>query len=140
MKVTEELDALSTMALDPIDFLVTPKMLAMLIMMPCLTIWSDFMGILGGCLFGVIGADFTPGSYLAATVDALYTRDILTGLVKSVMFGLVITAVGCQEGFATGSGSEDVGRSTTTAVVRSILLVVVIDLVFTAIFYVATGT
>ena len=140
MKVTDELDALTTMALHPIDFLVTPKILAMLVMMPCLTIWSDLMGILGGCLFGVIGADFTFGSYLAATVDALYSRDILTGLIKSVMFGSVITAVGCQEGFSTSAGSEAVGHSTTNAVVRSILLVVVIDLLFTAIFYVATGS
>jgi len=140
MKVTDELDALTTMALHPIDFLVTPKILGMLVMMPCLTIWSDLMGILGGCLFGVIGADFTFGSYLGATVDALYSRDILTGLIKSVMFGSVITAVGCQEGFYTSAGSEAVGHSTTNAVVRSILLVVVIDLLFTAIFYVATGS
>jgi phospholipid/cholesterol/gamma-HCH transport system permease protein len=140
MKVTDELDALTTMALHPIDFLVTPKILAMLVMMPCLTIWSDLMGILGGCLFGVIGADFTFGSYLAATVDALYSRDIFTGLIKSVMFGSVITAVGCQEGFSTSAGSEAVGHSTTNAVVRSILLVVVIDLLFTAMFYLATGS
>lgn len=140
MKVTEELDALTTMALHPIDFLVSPKLLAMLVMMPCLTIWADLMGILGGCLFGLIGADFTVGSYFAATRDALYIRDIVTGLVKSVMFGSVITAVGCQEGFSTGPGAEEVGRSTTLSVVRSILLVIVIDLIFTAIFYVATGS
>ncbi len=139
MKVTDELDALTTMALHPVDFLVTPKMLAMLVMMPCLTTWSDLMGILGGCLFGVIGADFTFGSYISATVDALFSRDVLTGLVKSVMFGAVITVVGCQEGFSTSAGSEAVGHSTTLAVVRSILFVVVIDLLFTAIFYIATG-
>jgi phospholipid/cholesterol/gamma-HCH transport system permease protein len=66
-------------------------------------------------------------------------RDIITGLVKSIVFGLVITGVGCQEGFSTGAGSEEVGRSTTTAVVTSIFLVVVVDLVFTAIFYVTGG-
>lgn len=140
MKVTEELDALTTMALHPIDFLVTPKLLAMLVMVPCLTVWADLMGILGGCLFGVVGADFTFGSYFAATRDALYIRDIVTGLIKSVIFASVITAVGCQEGFSTGAGSEEVGHSTTSAVVKSILLVVVIDLIFTAIFYVATGS
>src|SRR5262245_2468371 len=139
MKVTEELDALETMALHPIGFLVTPKLIAMLIMMPCLTIWADLMGILGGSLFGVTGANFTFGGYMAATRDALYMRDIITGLVKSVVFGLVITGVGCQEGFSTGAGSEEVGRSTTSAVVTSIFLVVFVDLVFTAIFYVTGG-
>jgi phospholipid/cholesterol/gamma-HCH transport system permease protein len=139
MKVTEELDALDTMALHPVGFLVTPKLLAMLIMMPCLTIWADFMGVLGGCLFGVLGADFTFGTYFLATRDALYMRDIITGLVKSIVFGLVITGVGCQEGFSTGAGSEQVGRSTTSAVVTSIFLIVFVDLVFTAIFYVTGG-
>lgn len=135
MKVNEEIDALETMALEPVHFLVAPKFLAMILMMPCLTTWADFMGVLGGGLFGVAAANFTWGSYLRATVDALILRDIVTGLIKSVMFGLVITSVGCQEGFSTGLGSEQVGRSTTSAVVKSIFLVVVVDLVFTAIFY-----
>jgi len=139
MKVTEELDALETMALHPIAFLVTPKLMAMLVMMPCLTIWADLMGVLGGSVFGVIGADYTFGTYLAATRDALYMRDITTGLVKSIVFALVITGVGCQEGFRTGSGSEEVGRSTTAAVVTSIFLVVLVDLIFTAVFYVTSG-
>jgi len=74
-------------------------------------------------------------SYLRATRDALVVSDILTGLVKSVLFAVVITAVGCQEGFSTGAGAEEVGQSTTTAVVRSIFLVIAVDLVFTALFY-----
>jgi phospholipid/cholesterol/gamma-HCH transport system permease protein len=135
MKVNEEIDALETMALEPVHFLVAPKFLAMILMMPCLTIWADFMGIVGGGAFGVTSGGFTWGSYFQATLDALVMRDIVTGLIKSVMFGLVITAVGCQEGFATGLGSEEVGRSTTSAVVISIFLVVVVDLIFTAIFY-----
>jgi phospholipid/cholesterol/gamma-HCH transport system permease protein len=135
MKVNEEIDALETMALEPVHFLVAPKFLAMILMMPCLTTWADFMGVLGGGLFGVTSAGFTWAGYLRATIDALILRDIVTGLIKSVMFGLVITSVGCQEGFATGLGSEQVGRSTTSAVVNSIFLVVVVDLVFTAIFY-----
>ena len=88
---------------------------------------------------GVIGANFTFGSYLIATRDALLMRDVTTGVVKSLVFGLVITAVGCQEGFSTGIGAEGVGRSTTSAVVVSILLVVLIDLVFTTLFYAARG-
>lgn len=135
MKVNEEIDALETMALQPVHFLVAPKFLAMILMMPCLTTWADFMGILGGGFFGVTDGGFTWASYFRATMNALVLRDIVTGLIKSLMFGLVITAVGCQEGFATGLGSEEVGRTTTSAVVKSIFLVVVVDLVFTAIFY-----
>jgi len=135
MKVSEEIDALSTMALDPVRFLVAPKLVAMLIMMPCLTMWSDFMGITGGATFGIIGAGFSVGTYFQATLDSMLRDDIVTGLIKSFMFALAITAVGCQEGFKTGLGSEQVGRSTTSAVVNSIILVIVVDLIFTTIFY-----
>jgi phospholipid/cholesterol/gamma-HCH transport system permease protein len=135
MRVTEELDALQTMAIDPIAFLVSPKLAAMMVMMPCLAIWSDLMGILGGALFGVTGAGFTFGSYLIATRESLALRDITTGMAKSLFFGIVITAVGCHEGFSTGAGAEEVGRSTTSAVVISILLVILIDLCFTYLFY-----
>jgi phospholipid/cholesterol/gamma-HCH transport system permease protein len=139
MRVTEELDALKTMALDPVAFLVVPKFLAMAVMLPCLAVWADLMGVLGGALFGVVGGGYTFSGYWIATRDALLLRDITSGVVKSVVFGMVITAVGCQEGFSTGAGAEEVGRSTTSAVVISILLVVLIDLVFTALFYLARG-
>lgn len=136
MKVNEEIDALETMALEPVHFLVAPKLVAMLLMMPCLTTWADFMGVTGGGLFGVMSAGFTGHTYFQATIDALVRRDIFIGLIKSIIFGIVITAVGCQEGFTTGLGSEQVGKSTTAAVVKSIFLVVVMDLVFTSIFYI----
>jgi phospholipid/cholesterol/gamma-HCH transport system permease protein len=139
MKVTEEIDALETMAISPVRFLVTPKFLAMIIMVPCLTIWANVMGIMGGALFGVVGADFTFQRYIQSSLDSLLLRDITTGLVKAVMFGITITAVGCQEGFSTGAGAEQVGRSTTRAVVVSIFLVVLVDLVFTALFYMISG-
>ena len=135
MKVTEEIDALETMAIDPIHFLVTPKFIAMIVMLPCLTIWANFMGILGGSLFGVAKADFTFVTYITSSLDALFLRDIATGLIKSVMFGVTITAVGCHEGLSTGAGAEQVGRSTTRAVVVSIFLVILVDLVFTALFF-----
>ncbi len=130
MKVTEEIDALETMAIDPIYFLVTPKFLAMMVMLPCLTIWANSMGILGGALFGVAQADFTWVRYIL--------RDITTVLIKSVMFGITITAVGCHEGLSTGAGAEQVGRSTTRAVVVSIFLVILVDLVFTTLFFFMT--
>jgi len=135
MKVNEEIDAMETMALDPIRFLVAPKLFAMLLMMPCLAVWADFMGVLGGSVFGIIAAGFTLKTYIIATLDALVLRDVVTGLIKSLMFGIVITTVGCQEGLRTCLGAEEVGRSTTSAVVKSIFLVVMVDLVFTALFY-----
>src|SRR5216684_1472562 len=135
MRVTEEIDALETMAIDPIHFLVTPKFVAMMIMLPCLTIWANSMGILGGALFGVAQAGFTVQRYITASLEALFLRDIASGLIKSIMFGITITAVGCHEGLSTGAGAEQVGRSTTRAVVVSIFLVILVDLVFTALFF-----
>jgi phospholipid/cholesterol/gamma-HCH transport system permease protein len=135
MKVTEEIDALETMAIDPIHFLVAPKFIAMIIMLPCLTIWANTMGVLGGSLFGVAQADFTFTGYIRASLDALFLRDIVTGLIKAFMFGMTITAVGCLEGLTTGGGAEQVGRSTTRAVVISIFMVILVDLVFTALFF-----
>src|SRR5215831_18671177 len=139
MKVSEEIDALETMAISPIRFLVAPKFLVMAAMLPCLTIWATVMGILGGSLFGVAQADFTFVRYFKASIDSLFLRDIVTGLIKSVMFGITITAVGCFEGLSTGGGAEQVGRSTTRAVVMSIFLVVAVDLFFTTLFFFTGG-
>jgi phospholipid/cholesterol/gamma-HCH transport system permease protein len=139
MRVSEEIDALETMAINPVSFLVTPKFMAMIIMLPCLTIWANFMGVIGGSLFGVLQADFTFVRYIQATLDALFLRDITTGLVKSFMFGITITAVGCLEGLMTGGGAEQVGRSTTRAVVVSIFLLILVDLVFTMLFFFLGG-
>ena len=139
MKVTEEIDALETMAINPVQFLVTPKFLAMIVMLPCLTIWANSMGMIGGSVFGVLQADFTFVRYIAASLDALFLRDVVTGLIKSVMFGMTITAVGCLEGLNTGGGAEQVGRSTTRAVVISIFMVILVDLIFTMLFFFLGG-
>ncbi len=138
-KVTEEVDALRTMGFDPVEFLVAPKFLAMLLMVPALTIWADFMGVIGGSIFGVLGANFTFVSYLRVSLDVIHISDVYTGLIKSVVFAMAITAVGCREGFGTGGGAEEVGRSATSAVVISIFLVVMVDVMFTALFYVKSA-
>src|SRR6202051_2338801 len=91
MKVSEEIDALETMAISPVNFLVTPKLLAMIVMLPCLTIWANAMGILGGSLFGIAKADFTFARYIQASIDSLFLPDIVSGLIKSVMFGITFT-------------------------------------------------
>jgi phospholipid/cholesterol/gamma-HCH transport system permease protein len=107
-------------------------------MVPALAVWADLMGVMGGSVFGVLGANYTFTSYFNQTLSAVELRDVFTGLIKAAVFAMVITAVGCREGFGTSGGAEAVGRSTTAAVVTSIFLVVVVDLVFTALFYVTT--
>jgi len=138
-QVTEEVDALRTMSFDPVGFLVAPKFLAMLVMLPTLTTWANLMGALGGSIFGVMGGGFTFPGYFKETLSAIVVGDVVTGWVKSVVFSVVITAVGCREGFGTGGGPEEVGRSTTSAVVTSIFLVILVDMIFTTIFYLTKG-
>ncbi len=135
MKVSEEIDALEAMGLDSVRYLVVPKYLAMLIMMPCLTLIADLSGILGGAAFEMAQLDKTFGMCLSATRDALVMHDITTGLIKSAVFGLIITTIGCTEGFSVKGGAEGVGKATTSSVVISIFLVIFADVIFTAIFY-----
>src|SRR5260370_25074224 len=115
MKVSEEIDALETMAMSPIRFLVAPKFLAMMVMLPCLTILANSMGILGGSLFGVAQAEFPSVRYIQSSLDAIFLRDIMTVLINSVLFGVTITAVGSHEALSTGAGAEHGGRSTPNA-------------------------
>ena len=136
MRVSNEIDALEVMGIDPTSFLVVPRLLALMITMPCLTIFADLIGILGGMLIGVGVLELGFGSYLEDTVDSLVLQDIYTGLVKSVAFAAIIGLVGCHQGLTTRGGAEQVGQSTTSAVVRSIVLVIFADLFVTAWFYV----
>ncbi|MFZ0963507.1 MAG: ABC transporter permease [Terriglobia bacterium] len=135
MKVSEEIDALEAMGLESVRYLVVPKYLAMLVMMPCLTVLSDVAGILGGATFEMAQLNKTFAMCLWATRDALLMRDITTGLIKSLVFGLIITTIGCFEGFSVKGGAEGVGKATTSSVVISIFLIILADVVFTAVFY-----
>ena len=136
MRVSNEIDALEVMGIDPISFLVVPRLVALLITLPCLTIFADLIGILGGLFVGVEVLDLGIGAYLEDTVDSLVLQDIYTGLVKSVAFAAIIGLVGCHQGLTTSGGAEQVGRATTSAVVRSIVLVIFADLFVTAWFFV----
>ena len=112
MKVSEEIDALEAMGLNSVRFLVVPKYLAMLVMMPCLTLISDLSGILGGAIFEIVQLDKTLSMCLTATRDALAMHDITTGLIKSLVFGLIITTIGCTEGFSVkGAGDGEFVKS-----------------------------
>jgi len=135
MKVTEELDSLRVMALEPIEFVLAPKYLAALIAVPCLSVVANVCGILAGALFMFFSIRLTPLLYLHYVFEAIDLRDVVMGLIKSVVFGTIIAQVGCLEGFRVHGGPDSVGRSTTSAVVKSTFLVIVADAIFTAIFY-----
>jgi phospholipid/cholesterol/gamma-HCH transport system permease protein len=136
MVYTEEINVLKTMALDPIQVLVSPKFIALLVVMPCLTVIADMAGILAGgwFVYSTIGMNLL--LYIRAALDSLYVRDILSGLIKSFVFATLITQIGCLQGFRVRGSPEAVGRAATSAVVRAIFLVIVADLLFTALFYV----
>jgi phospholipid/cholesterol/gamma-HCH transport system permease protein len=135
MKVTEELDSLRVMALEPIDFVLAPKYLAAMITVPCLSILSNVCGILAGGLFMFFSTHLSPMLYMRDVLESIQLRDVITGLIKSVAFATIIAQVSCLEGFRVRGGPDSVGRSTTSAVVKSTFLVIVADAVFTAVFY-----
>ena len=135
MKVEEEVDALVTMGINPVRYLVVPKLAAMMVMVPVLTVFSDCLGIVGGFLLSVTALDIHPYNYFQQTVNSLLVKDVITGLIKAWAFGIVITITGTYEGFRVQGGAEEVGRRTTAAVVDSIFLVIIFDLFFTALFY-----
>jgi len=133
MKISEEVDALFTMGFDPVKFLVIPKLLAALLMVPILALFSDLFAILGGLIVGVSMLDLTAGAYVAQTIKTLTLFDVFWGVMKSGVFGIFITWVGCLRGFQVQGGAASVGRATTSAVVSSIFLIIVIDSVFSVI-------
>lgn len=135
MKVTEELDSLRVMALEPLEFVVAPKYLAALVTVPCLSIICNVCGILAGGLFMFFSTHLSPGLYLRDVLESIELRDVIVGLIKSVAFATIIAQVSCLEGFRVRGGPDSVGLSTTSAVVKSTFLVIVADFVFTAIFY-----
>lgn len=136
MKVSQEIDALTVMGIEPVSFLVVPRLVALIVALPCLTIFADLVGILGGYTVAVGALGIGSGTYISNTVDALVLQDLFTGLAKAVVFATIIGLVGCQRGLQTEGGADEVGRSTTSAVVRSIVLVIAADLFVTAFSYV----
>jgi phospholipid/cholesterol/gamma-HCH transport system permease protein len=135
MVVTEEVDALRVMGLDPVEFALAPKYLAALITVPCLTILSTLCGIFAGYLFLAFSMNMSLRVYFQAVAQAILLRDLAFTLVKSLVFATIIVHVGCLEGLRVRGGPEAIGHSTTAAVVKSTFLVILADLVATAIFY-----
>ena len=134
MKVNEETDALRTLGLNPIDFLVLPRALALIVMMPLLTLYASLLAIAGGMLAALGMLDISMVQYLEQTRSAVQLNDLFGGLFKSLIYGIVVTVAGCQQGMACGNSAQAVGQATTGAVVMGILLIVISASVLTVIY------
>ncbi len=135
MRVTEQVDALYTMAVNPVKYLVTPRIIAGVLMLPLLAIVTDFVGILGGYMVSVKLLGINPGVYIGRTIDYVNIDDIFYGLTKSFFFGGIIAITACFQGFYTTGGAEGVGRSATRAVVSGCVLILVFDYLLTSIMF-----
>ena len=138
MAVTEQIDALHTLATDPVQYLVLPRFIACLILLPVLTIMADFIGIAGGYVVGVKMFGINSTYYLRHMSQYMCPMDIIGGLIKAFIFGIVIATIGCYKGLNTEGGAEGVGRSTTGAVVVSSILILILDF-FISVFYRGIG-
>jgi phospholipid/cholesterol/gamma-HCH transport system permease protein len=135
MRVNDEVDALVTMGFDPIRFLVVPKLIATVLVLPVLTLYADLFGIAGGLVVGVTGLDLTPYTYLQESRRTITLFHLLSSMLKALVFAFVIAWIGCQRGFQVRGGVEEVGAATTSAVVTSILLIVIVDSVFAVVLH-----
>jgi phospholipid/cholesterol/gamma-HCH transport system permease protein len=134
MKVNEEINALTTMGLDPVRFLVVTRVIAAVLMTPLLTLFSNLMGLAGGMMV-FLSFDFPLVTYYQEVLGAVQLRDLLGGLAKSLVFGILVAGIGCLRGLQTRTGASAVGLSTTRAVVSGIVLIVLADGVFSVVFY-----
>lgn len=130
MQVNEEVDALQTFGIEPIDFLVLPRMLALILMMPLLCLYAIFVGILGGAFVGIVMLDLSPIAYYQQTLAFLHVSDFAVGIFKAGVFGVIIALAGCMAGIQCGRNAAAVGQAATSAVVTSIVLIVVFDGLF----------
>ena len=131
MQVNEEVDALSTFGISPMDYLVLPRVLALSLMTPLLTLYADLMGVAGGFLIGVFMLDLPPQAYYNATISMVASRHLLVGLVYATSFGVIVGLCGCYHGMRCGRSAEAVGKAATSAVVSSIVCIIVITAVIT---------
>ncbi len=135
MRVTEQIDAMYTMSVNPVQYLIMPRVLAGIVMLPLLTIVSDFIGIVGGYLVGVELLKINSGIFMARIVEFVELGDIFNGLAKSAVFGLILSLVGCYKGFNTTGGAAGVGNATTQSVVISSVAILISDYFLTAVMF-----
>ncbi|TMJ70840.1 MAG: ABC transporter permease [Alphaproteobacteria bacterium] len=135
MRVTDQIDALTTLSTDPLRYLVLPRLLAGVITLPMLVLVADIIGVFGGYLVGVYKLGFNPQAYLNGTWQHLETIDLVSGLVKAAVFGFIVALMGCYQGYHSRGGAQGVGRATTYAVVSASILILLVDYLITAAFF-----
>ena len=135
MRVTEQIDALTVMAVDPLRYLVVPRILAGFFMVPVLCVMSNFVGILGGYFVGVNLLGINSGLYVNNTVKYLELNDLYNGLIKAAVFGVILSTIGCYKGFYASGGAHGVGKATTEAVVLASVLILINDYFLTALMF-----
>lgn len=135
MVVTEQVDALKAFAVNPVRYLVVPRFLGLILMLPVLTLFADLIGICGGYIICVFKLHISHEMFWNMTFKALTMKDIVTGLVKTLFFGMIIAIVGCHQGLTVKGGADGVGKATTTAVVRSFIFIIMTDCLITFVFY-----
>ncbi|MCL6609072.1 MAG: ABC transporter permease [Geminicoccaceae bacterium] len=135
MRVTEQIDALTTLATDPLRYLVFPRLLAGTIMLPALVLVADVIGVMGGWLVSVYKLGFGPIEYINRTFEHLETQDVVSGLVKAAVFGFLLTLMGCYHGYRSKGGAQGVGAATTRAVVSASILILIANYVVTELFF-----
>jgi phospholipid/cholesterol/gamma-HCH transport system permease protein len=135
MRVTEQIDALYTLGADPYKYLVIPRVVSGVIMLPLLVLVADIIGVFGGYLVSVYKLGFSPYLYLKNTVTFLETSDVTSGLIKAAFFGFIVTAMGCYHGYESEGGAKGVGNATTNAVVSSSILILLSNYIITGIMF-----
>jgi phospholipid/cholesterol/gamma-HCH transport system permease protein len=135
MRVTDQIDALTTLSTNPMKYLVAPRLLAATIALPLLVLVADILGVMGGWLIGTLKLGFVSAAYLKSTFDYLETDDVVSGLVKAAVFGFIIALMGTWCGYRSKGGAQGVGGATTAAVVASSILILALDYVLTEIFF-----
>ncbi len=135
MRVTDQIDALSTLSTNPLKYLVTPRLLAGLIALPLLVVVADILGVLGGFIISTVKLGFNPATYLTNTMNFVQTEDVVSGLVKAAVFGFIIVLMGCFHGYNSRGGAQGVGTATTSAVVAASVLILAFDYVLTELFF-----
>lgn len=135
MRVTEQIDALTTLSTNPFRYLIVPRILAGIVMLPILVLIGDIIGICGGYLIGIYKLEFNASTYLMNTWEYLKPMDIISGMVKAGVFGFIITLLGCYNGFYSKGGAQGVGQATTNAVVSASILILVFNYILTEVFF-----
>jgi phospholipid/cholesterol/gamma-HCH transport system permease protein len=135
MRVTEQLDALSTLSTNPMKYMVAPRLIAGVLMLPLLVMVANIIGVFGGYLVAVYKLGFNPSLYIQNTWDFLQTEDVVSGLVKAAVFGFIVTLMGCYFGYNSRGGAQGVGKATTNAVVSAAILILCFDYILTEVFF-----